>query len=88
MVESYGTPRMDAEPVAFPCQGPGCDEHVLTYLTDEDVEARETLQVLQYTPESDGERIVRYWFCSSDCRAAFAEAAETGERDETLYDDE
>ena len=41
MVESHGTPHMAAEPVAFPCQGPGCNERVLTYLTDEDVEARD-----------------------------------------------
>jgi hypothetical protein len=88
MVESHGTPHMAAEPVAFPCQGPECTERLLTYLTEEDVEAHETLQVLRYTPETDDERLVRYWFCSPDCRAAFAEAAENGERDETLYDDE
>lgn len=61
---------------------------LLTYLTDADVEARETLQVLRHTPESDGERLVRYWFCSPDCRAAFVGAVESGERDETLYNDE
>jgi hypothetical protein len=87
MVESHGTPRMDAEPVAFPCQGPECAERVLTYLTDEDVEAHETLQVLRNTPETDDERLVRYWFCSPDCRAAFAEATGSGEREETLYDE-
>jgi hypothetical protein len=86
-VESHGTPHIGAESVAFPCQGPGCNERVLTYLTDEDVEAGETLQVLRYTPETGDERLVRYWFCSPDCRAVFAEAAENGERDETLYDE-
>ena len=85
-VESHGTPRMDSKPVAFPCQGPACNERVLTYLTDEDVEARETLRVLRYTPETDDERLVCYWFCSPDCRAAFAEATENSEREETLYD--
>jgi hypothetical protein len=86
-IESHGTPHMAAEPVAFPCQEPGCDERVLTYLTDADVEAHETLQVLRPTPETDDERLVRYWFCSPDCRAAFAEAAESGEREETMYDE-
>ena len=86
-VESHGTPRIDAQPVDFPCQGPGCDKYVRSYLTDEDVAAHETVQVLQYTPESDGERIVRYWFCSPDCRATFVNAAENGEREETVYED-
>src|SRR5699024_9163834 len=35
-VESDGTPHMAARPVDFPCQGPGCGRHVVTYLTDED----------------------------------------------------
>ena len=87
-VESHGTPRMDANPVALPCQGPACGESVLTYQTNEDIEAGETLQVFRYTPETGDERLVRYWFCSPDCRTAFAQAAENGERDETLYDDE
>jgi hypothetical protein len=87
-VESHGTPLIDAKPVEFPCQGSECGESVLTYQTDEDVEAGETLQVLRYTPDTGDERLVRYWFCSPDCRAAFAEATENGERAETLYGDE
>ena len=86
-VESHGTPRIDAQPVDFPCQGPGCDKYVRSYLTDEDVAAHETIQVLQYTPESDGKRIVRYWFCSPGCHTAFAEAVESGDREETIYND-
>ena len=85
-VESHGTPLIDSKPVKFLCQGPGCGESVLTDLTDEDVEVGETLQVLRYTPETGDERLVRYWFGSPDCRAAFAETAENGEREETLYD--
>lgn len=84
-VESHGDPHIAAEPVDLPCKGPACDERVRTYLTDADVEAHETLRVLRYTPESDGERLVRYWFCSPDCRAAFVEDAD---REETLYDRE
>ena len=45
-VESHGTPRIESEPVAFPCQGPACNERVLTYLTDEDVEAGECVKTL------------------------------------------
>ena len=85
-VESHGTPRMDARPVEFPCQGSGCGESVLTYQTNEDIEAGETLQVFRYTPETGDERLIRYWFCSSDCRATFANAVESGEREETLYE--
>ena len=85
-VESHGTPRIDAQPVDFPCKGLGCDKYVRSHLTDEDVAAHETIQVLRYTPESDGERIVRYWFCSPDCHTTFVNAAESGERSETLYD--
>lgn len=83
-VESYGEPRPDARPVDLPCKGPTCDERVLTYLTEADSEARETVQVLRYTPETDDERLVRYWFCSPECRNAFVEDAD---RDETLYDE-
>ena len=86
-VESHGTPHMTAKPVKFPCQGPGCGEHVLTYLTDEDVEAGETLQVLRYTPETGDERLVRYWFCSPDCRTELVDAVEDGECEKTLYSD-
>ena len=50
-----------------------------THLTDEDVEACETVQVLRYTPETDDERLVRYWFCSSDCRTNFVNKVESGE---------
>ena len=85
--ESHGTPHMEARPVEFPCQGPACNERVVTYLTDEDVEAHETVQVLRYTPETDDERLVRYLFCSPDCRATFVNAVESGERPETLYDE-
>ena len=85
-VESHGTPRMDARPVEFPCQGPACNERVFTYLTDEDVEAHETVRVLRYTPETDDERLVYYWFCSSGCRTNFVNAVESGEIEETLYD--
>jgi hypothetical protein len=86
-VESHGTPRMDAKPVDLPCQGPTCNKRVLTYLTDADVEAHETLQVRRPTPETGDERLVRYWFCSSGCRTAFAEAAEDDDHEETVYDD-
>ncbi|GAA0464474.1 hypothetical protein MUK72_19405 (plasmid) [Halococcus dombrowskii] len=85
--ESHGTPHMEARPVDLPCQGPACNERVVTYLTDEDVEAHETVQVFRYTPEIDDERLVQYWFCSSDCRATFVNAVESGERPETLYDE-
>ncbi|EMA56811.1 hypothetical protein C451_00355 [Halococcus thailandensis JCM 13552] len=78
---------MEAKPVEFPCQGPGCSESVITYLTDEDVEAHETIQVRRYTPESDDEHVARYLFCSSDCRATFVNAVESGEREETIYGD-
>lgn len=87
-VESHGTPHMAAKPVGFPCQGPGCDEYVLTDLTDKDVEAHETLQLLRPTPETDDERLVRYWFCSPDCRTEYVEAVKNGECEETLYNDE
>jgi hypothetical protein len=87
-VESHGTPHMAAQPVDLPCQGPGCGGRVVTYLTDEDVGARETLRVYRPTPETDDERLIRYWFCSPDCRATFVNAAESAERQETLYDDE
>jgi hypothetical protein len=60
---------------------------MLTHLANADVEARETLRVLRYTPEADDERLVRYWFCSPDCRAEFVEAVEDGEREEALYVD-
>ena len=86
-VESHGTPRIDAQPVDFPCLGPGCDKYVRSHLTDEDVAAHETIQVLRYTPESDDERLVRYWFCSPGCHNAFAEAVESGDREETIYND-
>ena len=86
VAESHGTPRIDAKPVAFPCQGPACNERVLTYQTDEDVEAHEALRVLRYTPETDDERLVRYWFCSSDSRATFVNAVESVGRKETLYE--
>jgi hypothetical protein len=84
--ESHGTPHMEAKPTEFPCQGPACDKHVITYLTDEDVEAHETVQVYRHTAETDDERLIRYWFCSSDCHTAFINAIESGERSETLYD--
>ena len=87
-VESHGTPRVDASPVNLPCQGPACGEGVLTYLTEEDIEAHETVQVLRHTPETDDERIVRYFFCSEGCHADFFNAVESGEREETLYNDE
>ena len=86
-VKSHGEPRPDARPVAFPCQEPTCDERVLTYLTEADSKAREMVQVLRYTPETDDERLVRYWFCSPECRDGFVEAVEDGECEETLYDD-
>jgi hypothetical protein len=86
-VESHGTPHMEARPVGFPCQGPGCSERVVTYLTDEDVEAHETVRVYRPTPEIDDERLIRYWFCSPDCRATFTNAVESGECPETLYED-
>ncbi|EMA56386.1 hypothetical protein [Halococcus thailandensis] len=85
-VESHGTPHMAARPVDFPCQGPGCGGHVVTYLTDEDIEARETVRVYRPTADADDERLVRYLFCSSDCRATFINAVESGERPETLYE--
>ena len=87
-IESHGTPHMEAQPVDISCQGPGCDMYVRSYLTDEDVEAHETVQVRRDTPETDGERIVRYWFCSPDCRATFVNTVESGERSETLYKDD
>ncbi len=75
-----------ARPVEFPCQGPACNERMLTYLTDEDVEAHEGIRVLRYTPRTDDERLVWYWFCSSDCRATFVNTVKSGERKETLYE--
>jgi hypothetical protein len=83
-VESHGDHRPDARPVDLPCKGLTCDERVLTYLTEADAEVCETVQVLRYTPETDDERLVRYWFCSPECCDGFVEDAD---RDETLYDE-
>jgi hypothetical protein len=84
-IESHGEPRPDSRPVDLPCKGPACNKRILTYLTDADTAAHETIQVLRFTPETDDERLVQYWFCSSECRTAFIEDAD---RDETLYDEE
>lgn len=86
-VESHGDPIIGSRPISLPCKGPACDEWIRTHHTDADIEAAPNLQVLRYTPETDDERLVRYWFCSPECRAAFVEAAESGEREETLYDE-
>jgi hypothetical protein len=61
-------------------------ERVLTCLTDADIEAREKLQMLHPTSKTD-DRPVGYWFCSTDCRIEFVEAAKDGKREEALYDD-
>lgn len=82
--ESYGNP-VASEPTNLACQGPECDAVIRTYLTDEDAEARETVRVLRYTPESDGERLITYWFCGSECRESFIA---DDEREETLFDEE
>lgn len=84
-VESHGEPRLDSRPVDLPCKGPACNERILTYLTEADLAAHETIQVLRSTPETNDERLVRYWFCSSECCTAFIE---DDDRDETLYDEE
>jgi hypothetical protein len=69
-----------------PLSGAGVQRARAHYLTDADVEARETLRVLRPTSETD-ERLVRYWFCSTNCRTEFVEAVENGACEETLYDD-
>jgi hypothetical protein len=86
-VESHGTPHIDTVPVDLPSQGPACDNRVITCLTDADIEARETLQVLRPAPETDDERLVRYWFCLTGYHTEFVEAVANGECEETLYDD-
>jgi hypothetical protein len=83
-IESHGNPVPGSRPISLPCKGPTCDEQVRTYQTDADTEARPNLQVLRYTPETDDERLVRYWFCSPECRTAFIEH---DDREETLYDE-
>lgn len=69
-VPSKGDPQA-LSPVELPCKEPECDEELVTYLTDADIEYYENLEVRRRHEASGEVHRVRFLFCSTECRGRF-----------------
>jgi hypothetical protein len=70
-VAPYGDP--DSRPVPIKCGGPSCEHRVVTYLTDEAVEAGINMWVRKWIEGLGEHRRVRLWFRSRECLKEFLE---------------